>query len=188
MLIVYFLFASIILGFIRKGSILGLAELNLKYIPCVFIAFLTEASISYITPPSLIYGRIILIGFVIIEYAFLFYFIWMNRKQPEILIMGVGILLNFLAIISNQGSMPLSDYVLKLPVLMDKITVMQTSFMPEYIVITKDVPLWFLGDIFYIPIPTPTFMSIGDIPLGVGVFLLVQNAMLSYCIKNRSAK
>lgn len=179
MLIVYFLIISIILGFIRKGNILGLADLNLKYLPCVFIAFLIEASISYITPPSPICGRIMLMGFVSVEYAFLFYFIWMNRRQHEILIMGVGILLNFMAIIFNHGSMPVSDYIYKLPTLADKITVMQASLMPEYIIITKDAPLWLLGDIFYVPIPTSTFLSVGDILLGVGAFLLVQNAMLS---------
>jgi len=186
LLIVYFLIISIILGFIRKGNILGLADLNLKYLPCVFIAFLIEASISYITPPSPIYGRIMLMGFVSVEYSFLFYFIWMNRSQHEILIMGVGILLNFMAIIFNHGSMPISDYIYKLPALVDKIAVIQKSLMPEYIVITKDVSLWFLGDIFYVPIPTSTFMSVGDIPLGVGAFLLVQNAMLSFRQKKKS--
>ncbi|WP_414481125.1 DUF5317 family protein [Caldicoprobacter sp.] len=49
----------------------------------------------------------------------------------------------------------------------------------SYTFITDKTPLWFLADIIYLPWPKEQFISIGDIIILLGVFLLIQNITLA---------
>jgi len=180
MLLVYGIIISIVVGLIRKGNIRGLAELGIRRVELIFVAFLIEASTGAI--PRIVPGadQRLLWLWVTIEYLFLFLFIWYNRNRKEILVLGIGILLNFAVIMANQGSMPISQDILKIPSLAEKFQSIVSGGLSEYHLMTESTILWFLGDIFYVPILDPGFMSIGDIIIAIGVFLLIQTAMLSY--------
>lgn len=126
------------------------------------------------------FGRVYAFYALIISYLLLFAVVWFNRKNRFIQIMGVGIALNFLVILLN-GGMPVP------------LTLVQ-KFCPQgyeyvgnvqgllHIPMVESTRLKFLGDLIPFPalLPRPCFalVSLGDVFLSVGVFLLIQRGMV----------
>lgn len=113
--------------------------------------------------------------FVSAAYLFILVFFLMNREFEDIRILMVGWFLNAIVIWTNGGRMPIDlEQAKKLPY--DLTPVLNgTDF--KHTVLTEQTVLPFLSDIIYMPSIIPRVISIGDIFIMLGAFLLVQRLM-----------
>ncbi len=140
------------------------------YIPQFFIFFLpaTRSTIPDQWVAALfVFSQVLLLAFI-----------WINRGIPGGWLMGIGLLLNFLAIILNGGMMPLTPQNAQ-HLLPAGSTV--TLTLGERVGVSKDIlleksatRLWFLGDVFLLPewFNFPMAFSPGDVLLSLGAFWL----------------
>ena len=93
-----------------------------------------------------------------------------NWRVPGIPLLGLGLLLNGVAILANAGAMPASMEALRMAGLAGTPEEVAAAVSSNSVVITVDTPLWFLGDIWCIPAGSPlsNVFSLGDMTLGVG--------------------
>ena len=106
--------------------------------------------------------------------------VWMNREKVELLVMGAGVLANFLAIAANGGKMPVArEAVVRLggPAALQRMEAGGDLF---HQLADSSTRLAFLGDWMTLPPPYPraVIFGVGDVLIGVGLFLLIQRAML----------
>ncbi|MDF2682940.1 MAG: hypothetical protein K0R47_4130 [Brevibacillus sp.] len=110
-----------------------------------------------------------------IAYLFILLFLIFNRHYEDIRIFMVGWFLNAIAIWSNQGKMPIDlEQAKKLPYDLTAV-INGTNF--KHSVLTESTNLPFLTDVIYMPSIIPRVISIGDIFIMLGAFLLVQRFM-----------
>lgn len=179
-MLVDFLIVSIIVGVLRKGSLKGLANIPFKGIEGIFISFF----IRYLSLP--LKGKALEIAvryniaIVAVSYLILLYVLIINHKIKPLRLVALGVLLNAAVIAANAGKMPVSVPLAKAVGLDDLIPLLTD---PEYLyhtAVTGATKLSYLGDVFPLPppYPKPRVFSIGDLLMGTGMFLTVQNAML----------
>jgi hypothetical protein len=112
---------------------------------------------------------------VSLGYLFALLFLFNNRKYEDIRIFMTGWSLNAICIWSNLGRMPIGlDAAKKTPYPIEGLI---NNSDWKHTLITPSTHLPFLGDIFYLPYPIPRVISIGDIFITLGAFLLVQRIM-----------
>ena len=102
----------------------------------------------------------------VISFAPAGFFVWSNRNLPGAAIMAAGGSSNLAAIATNGGVMPARPLAWERAGLPQFTDADFANSMP-----TTDAPLWFLGDIFYIPdgVPFANVFSIGDVLLVAAV-------------------
>jgi len=113
--------------------------------------------------------------FISIAYVFIIAFLFCNWEYEDVRIFKVGWLLNALAIWTNRGKMPIDmEQAKRLPYDLSSV-IEGTNY--KHSVLTADSNLPFLTDIIYMPSLIPRVISIGDIFIMLGAFLLVQRIM-----------
>ncbi|HHV61488.1 MAG TPA: DUF5317 domain-containing protein [Firmicutes bacterium] len=172
--------ASVAIGKMRGGQIRRLGNLPLKRVDLIVLAFLVEqvlivAGLKGWTALSEMAPYL-----YIVAYIFLFIAVWANRSMPEILVIGVGILLNFIVIAANGGRMPVSAEGLMRIGMGDQISLIESGRAVTYRLAGPGVRLAFLGDVVPVgsPYPIHRMTSVGDIIIAIGVFLLIQRWMM----------
>ncbi len=110
-------------------------------------------------------------------YAIIVIFAFLNRKIASIAVIGLGTLSNLLVIAANKGYMPVKLESLRQvaePAIVNIIAAGEPY--RNSILLTDSTPLPYLADIFYLPaqIPLANVFSIGDVVIGIGAFILVQ--------------
>ncbi len=92
-------------------------------------------------------------------------FVVANRHMPGMLLIGLGTLLNLIAMSANGGVMPASPSAL----VAAGLPLHHERYVNSGLV--EDARLPFLGDVFAIPEPVPlhNVFSVGDICIGLGV-------------------
>jgi len=106
-------------------------------------------------------------------YSCMLVFVLLNRKYlvPAILL-GSGGILNYLVIAVNGFRMPISPKALEVYQNITPEAVLRQR--PDYFIATGGARLMSLGDVIYMPIPVlKGFLSVGDILLSAGMFLLI---------------
>jgi hypothetical protein len=155
----------------QSFSLKGIWLVFLAYIP-QFFAFNLPATRSIIPdswiPAVLISSQILLLIFV-----------WVNRTQSGFLLLGSGLLLNFLVISLNGGMMPISPQTasqLIEPGTTVNLQIGQRVGAGKDILLEPaDTKLSFLSDCFTLPkwIPYRLAYSFGDILISIGAFWLL---------------
>jgi hypothetical protein len=102
-------------------------------------------------------------------YAILVIFIYFNRKDKYLVLMGIGFLLNAIPMFLNGGAMPVSAKALET---VGEIT-LDISKQGLYTLINENTKVWLLGDIISITFLRNFVVSIGDIIAAVGLMLFV---------------
>jgi len=158
---------SIIIGLIRKGTLKG--ELKLNYAWIVPLAFLVQVLGTWLLPQFLKPLA------VIASYLGLLIFAGLNFRKQYIKFIALGIFLNFLVITLNGGMMPV-DLDAAVSVGYD-VTPLETGTVFKQQALTASTVLGFFGDIIPLKYPIPRVISIGDVSIFLGVFLLLQDFM-----------
>jgi hypothetical protein len=111
--------------------------------------------------------------------------VWGNRHLAGVRWIGLGLLLNLGVMVANGGWMPVRPEAI--------VRVGHTSLAPSLasgtrvysskniVLPLEETRLWFLSDVFVLarPFPVPSVFSIGDVFVALGVFFLIQAAMLT---------
>ena len=158
----------VILGLLRGGSIKKLGELSLRGLPFLFIPLIIRIATYNFSHRGveffLCYGGILQgVAFMILVVFFL-----LNWGYNELKIAFTGLCLNILVILVNGGVMPVSEQAMEIA---------GVNIVPRgtHVYIDDTTVMPFLADIIPFPPPYPftKVVSIGDILIIVGIFLLV---------------
>jgi hypothetical protein len=109
------------------------------------------------------------------SYSLLLVFVVFNLRRPGIVVIGAGLLLNFIAIAANEGLMPITaETILKTGPLPDDAVV--GEWLPgskDVLLERDDVRLWFLTDrLTWDPLSSALrAFSIGDVIIAAGALV-----------------
>lgn len=175
------LILSIILGYILKGSLKNLENIDIKNLYLIFAAFIIEFIIVMCIGKGILVRGTFTYVLDLIMYILLGIFTYNNRKNPFILLMGVGFLLNAVPIFLNGGAMPVSPEGIKIAGLPQDITKEGL-----YRLIDENTRMWFLGDVFPLTFLRNFVISIGDIIAALGMMLFIISGMKKNTVKEKS--
>jgi hypothetical protein len=119
----------------------------------------------------------------LLSHGLLLIFVWSNRKQAGILIVGLGIICNLLVISVNGGLMPITPETLTRinPGSIREEWSLDTHYgsSKDVIQLQEETRLWVLSDILVLPppFPRPTAFSLGDLLIAVGVLVFLQGGI-----------
>lgn len=174
---------SLILGKLKGGKIRNLESLYINGWYLFVISFLVEiVSLLIVSNNIGELSNIIEDKFFYIHlfiYLLLIIGLFMNFHDKGLRVTLFGSILNFLPLILNNGRMPVSLKALKYSNLYTQISLLEEGRIMTHTLANKATKLIYLGDI--IPIPKPYFfpkiISIGDILIALGLFVLIQSYM-----------
>jgi hypothetical protein len=187
MILIVSIAVSMAVALLRGGRFSSLLRLPLRWGVLAVAAFTLQAFFIYQAPARKVLGtwgwqELLFMG----SYVLLLAAVWANRQLPGVRWIGAGLLLNLVVMVANGGWMPITPEALT--------QVGHTNLVPSLAPGTRvassksillprqETNLWFLSDVLVVarPFPVPSVFSVGDVLIAVGVFLLVQNAMLGY--------
>lgn len=171
---------SFIIALLRRGSFRSLASLDLKGTEWIFFGALLQYGSIWLAergiPFFVAYGA----WFFIASFIPLLYGVWRSLHLPGMAWVGVGLLLNMLVIGANGGRMPVDAAMAAWAGLDGVEEALTAASHFRHTLMDETTRLRFLGDIIPIPkpLPRPGVASIGDLFIVVGLFILVQKAMV----------
>lgn len=171
------LIIGIIIGYILKGSLKNLENIKFKGAYIAVSAFVIEVILFSLVRRGILHRGYLTTIIYIIEYALIFLFVYFNRKNKYILIMGLGFLLNALAIFSNGGAMPVSAKAAVAAGLAPSIDAVKATAEGLYIIQNDNTRLYFLGDIIPKTYLRHYVISIGDIIAAIGFMMFIIKGM-----------
>lgn len=158
---------SVIIGFLRKGNLKG--NLDFRYTWIVPAVFIIQIFGTWLLPQSLKPLA------VVCSYLGLLVFVGFNIRKQYIQIIALGIILNIIPIVANGGMMPVSlEAATKVGY---DVTPLLEGTVFKQQALTEATVLGFLGDVIPLKYPIPRVISLGDIAIFIGVFLLLQDFM-----------
>ena len=166
---------SLVVGLIRHGRISNLIRIPFRGAYAFAIPLALFAIASYLThhtsDPSLaVLGTR---ATNILQYLVLLTAIGLNLHIREMKIMGIGAFSNFLTLAVNGGVMPISLWAARAS---GVYPFLARTKLVRHAIMTPDSRLRPLTDI--IPVPGfHTVLSLGDVVLAVGIFMLIQRFM-----------
>lgn len=103
----------------------------------------------------------------------------MNFQEKGLRLVLFGTTLNFFPIILNNGKMPVSLKALKISNLHTELALLEEGRILTHILACESTRLAILSDIIPIPKPYPLakIISLGDIFIAIGLFILIQTYM-----------
>lgn len=176
MLLVSIIIFAIILGLLRGDKLSNLISLEVNHIWIAFLPAIIKYLLSLLIQKEIISSKIIVFAIIILQYLLLFIFLWLNKRIPYIWLVTIGTFLNALVIALNRGSMPLSKHILNFQS-SESLRLLIEDRLLIYHIVNENTKLRFLGDIIFIPKPFMNYLSIGDIILYLGVFLIIQSTI-----------
>jgi hypothetical protein len=178
--LVVFLILALLSALVLGGDVRRLGDVRLQRVWTVLTALVLQILVITIVPDA-DPGWLAVIH--VASYAFAGYFIWLNRRVPGLVIVGLGWALNALVIAVNGGVMPASPRVAEAG---SRGVDVGREFLNSR---PLDSPrLSFLGDNFSLPQSWPfhNVFSIGDVFIALGVFVALHwicNSFLARAVK-----
>jgi ABC-type antimicrobial peptide transport system permease subunit len=178
--LVVFLILALLSALVLGGDVRRLGDVRLQRVWTVLTALALQILVITIVPDA-DPGWLAVIH--VASYAFAGYFIWLNRRVPGLVIVGLGWALNALVIAVNGGVMPASPRVAESG---SRGVDVGREFLNSR---PLDSPrLSFLGDNFSLPQSWPfhNVFSIGDVFIALGVFVALHwicNSLLARAVK-----
>ncbi len=171
----------LVLGWIRGGRLTGLTEISLRQFWLILVALVLRAGPVFLAgfgvEAALRFGS----AAQVIGYLVLFLALYLNKEIPGMPLLVVGVVLNFLVILANQGRMPVSMWGIQVTNMNDMLPVLTSGAYTSHSLLTEATRLPWLADIIPIPrpYPLPKIISIGDILMVLGVGRLIMVSMMS---------
>ncbi|MEB3102291.1 DUF5317 domain-containing protein [Ferviditalea candida] len=171
---------SLILGLIRKGSLKGLARIELKYGWVFPLLLIFQIGVFYFQQSSDLIARFSSYSFMLVYIVGLI-FLWLNRASSGFMWILAGVFLNFLAMAVNGGRMPVSVDVAAKVLDPSYIQELTGGLYAKHAAMSDSTLLGFLGDViaYNRPYLGPQVISIGDIIMNIGIFIYIQFLMVT---------
>jgi hypothetical protein len=182
MILLLALAVTLLVAFLRGGSLRNLADFHLEWGWLAGLALAIQIGAVYgATGDSCLYLQR---GALVVSSLLLLPVIWRNRRSPGLALIGLGLTLNLAVIVTNGGFMPITPEAVArierghLIVHLDGVERMSGS--KGIVLPREETALWALSDIFIIPPPFPvaSAFSLGDILVAGGAFIFLQRAMV----------
>lgn len=174
---------ALIIGKLRGGEIRRLENLYIRGWYLISLSFFIEIiSLFIVTKINGEISTIVENNFFYIHifiYILLLAGLSMNYREIGFRITFLGSILNFLPIALNNGKMPVSIKALKNADLYNQLNLLSDNRIMTHTLSLEKTKVFFLGDIIPIPKPYlfPKIISIGDILISIGLFILIYNYM-----------
>lgn len=165
---------AVVIGLVLGGSLRNLANMKIEGIYIIAAAFLMDAAVIWSVRSGLLETGSVTVLLDMSVYLLLLLFVFMNRRNPYIVIAGAGFLLNALVIFGNGGAMPVGEYALQAAGL-----TLDVSTQGHYVPVGEATRFRYLGDIIPYTFLNINIISIGDIVSALGVMLLIATSMKS---------
>jgi len=163
---------AVIIGLILGGSFRNLSNLKIDGIYIIIAAFLLDAAGIWSVRLGLVSIGQITFVIDVIMYVLLLVFVLKNVRNPYIVTIGAGFLLNALVIFANGGAMPVGAYAVHAAGLNLDVTT-QGLYVP----VSAATRFWYLGDIIPYTFLNINIISVGDIVTAAGMMLLIITSM-----------
>ncbi|MEG0326627.1 MAG: DUF5317 domain-containing protein [Cellulosilyticaceae bacterium] len=164
---------AIVIGYILKGRLKHLINLEFKYIGLIVVGFVLERILNLLIQQGILEINPLTYVLDLLMYGMIFAFIVMNRKHMEFVIMGIGFLMNAIVIFANGGAMPVSAKALEamgvVGELVDKGLYAMMHDLTRFKILADIIPIH-LSKIGFV-------ISIGDIVLCLGMMILIIKGM-----------
>ena len=174
---------SLLVGKLRGGKIRNLGKLNIKGWYMFIIGFIIEITSILIVATT--YGK--LAKFIIENFFIIHIFVYvlaiaglmLNIKEKGIWLALIGTFLNLIPILINGGKMPVSVEGLTNSYLYTQLDLLKSDRILTHVLANEYTRGYYLSDIIPIsePYPFPKVISIGDVLIGISIFLLIQSYM-----------
>jgi len=181
MLYILTVFLGIIIGLAMKGRISNLAEIKIKKVWLIILAFLIQtiarilgAKGVHIPVESIIVIQLLV--FLMMATCF-----WFNRHYSGMLFIGIGYLMNTIVMAANGGKMPVSEKVLAATNISHFIDNIKSGTDIKHVIMDNGTKLKFLADVIKVPGFLGSMMqvvSIGDLVILIGIFILTVELVL----------
>jgi hypothetical protein len=176
---------SLVVGKLRKGkfSYLKDAEIHKWYL--IVSAFILEFLAVFLSAKGYSFISNNIFSIHLVSYSLLFIGIYFNVSRLSFKLIMLGTFLNFIVIMLNGGQMPVSQDAMIKAGLTEDLNALLKGEIITHTIIVKDTLLKFLGDILILPepYPRPKVFSIGDLFLGIGIFVYIQEIMMKKLYK-----
>jgi hypothetical protein len=162
----------------RSRAISQIASLRLRWAWLALLALAFQVPMLR-APAGPAHGFLVEQMLLLTSYLLLLFFVWCNRRQAALLIVGVGIVCNLVVIFANQEFMPITPQTLATinPGSSEQRWIEGThyGYSKDIILAQEDTHLWHLSDVLAIPppFPWPTAFSAGDLILAAGIVVLL---------------
>lgn len=175
--------AGAVVALARGGSLRRLADLPVRLGWLALLCLLVQLYVIYCPEDQLESQRTFQGILMVVSYGLLAYVVWANRRITGMTIILLGVLLNLLVMAANGGFMPVSREA----ILATGTRTAQTlpaegsrlSRSKDVLLSPDQARMWFLGDVIMAPsLPVPKVLSLGDLVVALGAFVLLQAAMV----------
>ncbi|MDY0236153.1 MAG: DUF5317 family protein [Gudongella sp.] len=173
---------SIIIAKLKGGRFRNLETVKIKGFYLIVISAILQFSLSLTKRFNVEFLERItsnyLIYIILISYLLLIAVTLLNIKKVYMKLLLIGILLNLVVIMANNGKMPVSITGFK--GIYTETELPEREFDIKHTNVNRDTNLRLLGDIILIdrPYPLPKILSIGDLFIMGGVFFFFHSEML----------
>lgn len=174
------LILGIIIGKIRGGQVKGLGKFMFKCSFLLVFSLILQLATSILISighQTVIDNRMML---YIAAYVMLFIALFLNLGRSSVWLILIGAILNFAAIVLNQGSMPIDIVMLEKVGFVNMLESIKAGAMSNYIGIEDAFSFTgYLGKRFITPMwyPIKHIFSAGDIVISLGLLIFTQAIM-----------
>lgn len=174
---------SLLVGKLRRGRIGNLSNLYINGWYFIVVSFLVEIMALLIATRSQgILSNMVETYFFYIHifiYLLLIIGLGMNFHEKGFKITFIGAIFNFIPILLNNGRMPVSVKALRFSEQYTKLSLLDQGRILTHSLVDEISGFTILGDIIPIskPYPLPKIISLGDILIALGIFILIQSYM-----------
>jgi hypothetical protein len=175
-----FLVAGLLVGFLRGGSLRGLADLTLRYGWLVLLGLAIQVVVfGDLLPATALHGGLVR-AIHLASYLLLLAGLALNLRVGALRVLGLGAFANALVIAANGGYMPVLPEAARAAGVLGRLeAAARQEVVTNAVLLDERTLLPFLGDVFAIPagLPLANAFSIGDVFIGLGALLLIAQAM-----------